>query len=47
MLRSVLCTYSIYDMQTDYVQGMNLIASVLLYHIKDPEQSFWVFADLM
>jgi hypothetical protein len=47
MLRSILSTYSIYDMQTDYVQGMNLIASVLLYHIKDPEQSFWVFVDLM
>lgn len=36
MLRDVLTAYSVYDMQVDYVQGMNLIASVLLYHIKEP-----------
>jgi hypothetical protein len=39
--------YRIHNMQTDYVQGMNLIASMLLYHIKDPEKSFWIFVDLM
>ncbi len=47
MLRDVLSAYSVYDMQVDYVQGMNLIASVLLYHIKEPEKCFWVFVDLM
>lgn len=32
----MLQTYSKYDQEVDYVQGMNLVASVLLYHIKDP-----------
>lgn len=33
-LRNILRIYSIYDIQTGYVQGMNMIAAVLLYHIK-------------
>ena len=47
MLRDVLSLYSIYERQVDYVQGMNLIASVLLYHIKDAEKCFWVLVDVM
>lgn len=35
MLRKVLLAYSIYDLEMGYVQGVNMIAGVLLYHIKD------------
>jgi hypothetical protein len=35
MLRSILVVYSIYDYEMGYVQGMNMIAGVLLYHIKN------------
>ena len=41
MLRKVLVAYSIYDVDLGYVQGLNMIAGVLLYHIKNPEQTFW------
>lgn len=47
MLRSVLVAYSIYDSEMGYVQGINMIVSVMLYHIKNPEQTFWAFVDLM
>ena len=30
-----------------YVQGLNMIAAVLLYHIKSPEQTFWALVDMM
>jgi hypothetical protein len=30
-----------------YVQGMNLIAGAILYHMKNAELSFWAFVDLM
>lgn len=35
MLRKVLVAYSVYDLQMGYVQGVNMIAGVLLYHIKN------------
>ena len=36
MLRDVLRAYSVYDIELGYVQGLNMIAGVLLYHIKNP-----------
>ena len=33
-LREVLLCYSVYDHEVGYVQGMNLVAANLLYHIK-------------
>lgn len=30
-----------------YVQGVNLLAGVLLYHIGNPPQAFWALVDLM
>jgi hypothetical protein len=26
---------------------MNMIASAILYHVKDPEQTFWILVDIM
>lgn len=37
MLKEVLLTYSVYDTELGYVQGINLIAAILLYHIKSAE----------
>ena len=42
MLRSILLTYSIYDQEVGYVQGMNMLAGVLVYHIKNAAETFWV-----
>lgn len=36
-----------YDPQIGYVQGINMIAGVLLYHIKNTELAFWALADMM
>jgi len=47
MLRSILVAYSIYDSEMGYVQGMNMIAGILLYHIKNAEETFWAFVDMM
>lgn len=47
MLREILITYSIYDAELGYIQGMNLITAILLYHIKSPEHTFWALVDLM
>ena len=47
MLRSVLLTYSVYDIPLGYVQGLNMITAVLLYHIKSPQETFWALAELM
>jgi hypothetical protein len=47
MLRQVLIAYSIYDMEMGYVQGVNMIAGVLLYHIKNAEQTFWALVEMM
>ena len=47
MLQEVLVCYSVYDQEVGYVQGMNLIAASLLYHIKLPQNTFWVLVDLM
>lgn len=47
MLQEVLLTYSVYDPQIGYVQGINLIAGALLYHIKEAELTFWSLVELM
>jgi hypothetical protein len=47
MLREVLLRYSVYDQEVGYVQGMNLIAANLLYHVKQTELTFWSLVDLM
>ena len=47
MLNSVLVAYSVYDMEVGYIQGLNLIAGILLYHIKSEEQTFWALVELM
>lgn len=47
MLKSVLVAYSIYDVDLGYVQGLNMIAGVLLYHIKSAEQTFWALVETM
>ena len=47
MLRQVLIAYSVYDQQVGYVQGMNLVVANLLYHIKNPEQTFWALVEIM
>lgn len=47
MLREVLSVYSIYDCELGYVQGLNSIAAVMIYHIKNAELSFWALVELM
>lgn len=47
MLRKVLVAYSIYDMEMGYVQGVNMIAGVLLYHIKNESLTFWALVEMM
>jgi hypothetical protein len=47
MLKQILIAYSIYDMEMGYVQGVNMIAGVLLYHIKNAEQTFWALVEMM
>lgn len=47
MLREVLISYSVYDSELGYVQGLNNIAAALLFHIKDAEKTFWALVELM
>lgn len=46
-MKEVLTCYSVYDNEVGYVQGMNLIAANLLYHVKLAEETFWALVDLM
>ena len=47
MLKKVLVAYSISVVDLGYVQGLNMIAGVLLYHIKNAEQTFWALVETM
>lgn len=47
MLREVLEVYSKYDEEIGYIQGMNMIVSVILYHVKSAEQTLWILVDIM
>jgi hypothetical protein len=40
-LHNVLRTYSVYDSKIGYTQGMNFIASSLVYHC-DEFAAFWI-----
>ena len=42
-----MLAYCAYDQEVGYVQGMNMIVGTLLYHIKNPEMSFWALVDMM
>lgn len=46
-MEEILRAYSVYDKEVGYVQGVNLLAGVLLYHIGNPPQAFWALVDLM
>eukprot|EP00656_Telonema_subtile_P043165 TRINITY_DN4956_c0_g1_i1.p1 TRINITY_DN4956_c0_g1~~TRINITY_DN4956_c0_g1_i1.p1 ORF type:complete len:300 (+),score=68.35 TRINITY_DN4956_c0_g1_i1:84-983(+) len=46
-LFNVLKAYSVFDPQLGYCQGMNFIVGLLLLHIKDQEQVFWLFTRIM
>jgi hypothetical protein len=45
-LENVLVTYAKYDTQVGYIQGINFIVAVLLYHSSE-EIAFWLFVSLM
>ena len=36
MLQEVLEIYSKYDKELEYIQGMNMITSVILFHVHNP-----------
>ncbi|VDO88964.1 unnamed protein product, partial [Schistosoma mattheei] len=42
-LSDILITYTIYNMDFGYFQGMNDLLALILYVIKDEEDSFWCF----
>lgn len=44
---NVLTAYAVYDHEVGYVQGMNMVAGALLYHIKEEDQTFWGLVELM
>ena len=46
-LFNVLVAYANYDNEVGYVQGMNYIVALLLFYIKDEEQVFWCFYQIM
>lgn len=45
-MRRVLTAFSNYDLQVDYVQGMNFIVGALLYHANEV-MTFWLFVSLI
>jgi hypothetical protein len=46
-LYNVLKAYTAYDPRIGYCQGMNFVVSMLLRHIKDEEEVFWMFVYLL
>ena len=46
-LRSVLLTYSLYNFDLSYCQGMSDLAAPLLFVMRDEAETFWCFAALM
>ncbi|CAH8874115.1 unnamed protein product [Trichobilharzia szidati] len=46
-LSDILITYTIYNMDFGYFQGMNDLLALILYVVKDEEDSFWCFVGLM
>lgn len=47
LLRDVLLTYSFYNFDLGYCQGMSDFLSPLLYIVKEESETFWCFASLM
>lgn len=46
-LFNVLKTYSVFDRELGYCQGLNFIAATLLSNLREPEEAFWVFTCLI
>ncbi|PIN09992.1 GTPase-activating protein [Handroanthus impetiginosus] len=47
MLRDILLTYSFYNFDLGYCQGMSDLLSPILYVMRDESKSFWCFVALM
>ncbi|KAI3443863.1 hypothetical protein Pfo_000528 [Paulownia fortunei] len=47
LLRDILLTYSFYNFDLGYCQGMSDLLSPILYVMKDESKSFWCFVSLM
>jgi len=47
LLRDILVTYSFYNFDLGYCQGMSDLLSPILYVMKDESEAFWCFAALM
>ncbi|XP_024533139.1 TBC1 domain family member 15 isoform X2 [Selaginella moellendorffii] len=47
MLRDILITYSFYNFDLGYCQGMSDLLSPILFVMRDEEEAFWSFASLM
>ncbi|KAI8995161.1 rab-GTPase-TBC domain-containing protein [Gaertneriomyces semiglobifer] len=47
MLRDILVTYSMYNFEIGYVQGMNDLAAPLLAIMQDESETFWTFVGIM
>ena len=46
-MKNILMCYGYEDPQIGYIQGMNMILSGLLYHIKDEVKTYAVFRKLI
>ncbi|KAL3642961.1 hypothetical protein CASFOL_013776 [Castilleja foliolosa] len=47
LLRDILLTYSFYNFDLGYCQGMSDLLSPILYVMRDESKSFWCFVSLM
>eukprot|EP00921_Rhytidocystis_pertsovi_P000954 GHVQ01001648.1.p1 GENE.GHVQ01001648.1~~GHVQ01001648.1.p1 ORF type:complete len:987 (-),score=113.87 GHVQ01001648.1:365-3325(-) len=47
LLRRVLNAYAFYDPEVGYVQGMNFLAAILLWHCSDEKEAFCLLVALM
>ncbi|KAM0974432.1 hypothetical protein ACFX2C_017613 [Malus domestica] len=47
LLRDILLTYSFYNFDLGYCQGMSDLLSPILYVMEDESESFWCFVSLM
>ena len=46
-LYNVLVAYANFDEEVGYVQGINYIAAILIFYVKDEEQAFWCLLQIM
>ena len=46
-LYNVLVAYANFDEEVGYVQGINYIAALLIFYVKDEEQAFWCLLQIM